>query len=218
MVSRLVCFLEISFEVASCVYYVTAYTYYLYSPYLYSLDTVPNSEIRTSYFLVVIYISNQLQKFQFKIVSPIYAYSLLVLSVILNRLQDKWICMPTTVFFCTIIITLLSILWYNDYDVMEYFRLNILGMVRKFAVLFRGHKDLIEGFNTFFDSGYKLEVQPNNIDIKFCMLSPAAVFYAWQCGVQLQIGTRMIWYQYPAKRWGRLKSQRDRGAGNLSLL
>lgn len=36
------------------------------------------------------------------------------------------------------------------------------GVISRVSTLFRGHNDLIEGFNTFLPPGYKIEVQSND--------------------------------------------------------
>ena len=36
------------------------------------------------------------------------------------------------------------------------------GVISRVSTLFKGHSDLIEGFNTFLPPGYKIEVQDND--------------------------------------------------------
>ncbi|XP_034392021.1 paired amphipathic helix protein Sin3a-like [Cyclopterus lumpus] len=52
---------------------------------------------------------------------------------------------------------------YNDFlDIMKEFKsqsIDTLGVISRVSQLFRGHPDLIMGFNTFLPPGYKIEVQ-----------------------------------------------------------
>jgi paired amphipathic helix protein Sin3a len=55
---------------------------------------------------------------------------------------------------------------YNQFlDIMKEFKSQAIdtpGVISRVSNLFRGHTDLIEGFNTFLPPGYKIEVQENN--------------------------------------------------------
>lgn len=42
------------------------------------------------------------------------------------------------------------------------FRIDTPGVIARVSSLFRGHPDLIVGFNTFLPPGYKIEVQAND--------------------------------------------------------
>ena len=56
---------------------------------------------------------------------------------------------------------------YNQFlDIMKEFKSQAIdtpGVISRVSNLFRGHNDLIEGFNTFLPSGYKIEVADNNL-------------------------------------------------------
>jgi paired amphipathic helix protein Sin3a len=55
---------------------------------------------------------------------------------------------------------------YNQFlDIMKEFKsqsIDTPGVISRVSQLFRGHTDLIEGFNTFLPPGYKIEVQAND--------------------------------------------------------
>jgi paired amphipathic helix protein Sin3a len=55
---------------------------------------------------------------------------------------------------------------YNQFlDIMKDFKsqnIDTPGVISRVSNLFRGHNDLIEGFNTFLPPGYKIEVQAND--------------------------------------------------------
>ena len=42
------------------------------------------------------------------------------------------------------------------------FSIDTPGVISRVSTLFKGHTDLIEGFNTFLPPGYKIEVQEND--------------------------------------------------------
>ena len=52
---------------------------------------------------------------------------------------------------------------YNDFlDIMKEFKsqsIDTPGVISRVSVLFKGHQELIVGFNTFLPPGYKIEVQ-----------------------------------------------------------
>uniref|UniRef100_A0A8C9ZE01 Paired amphipathic helix protein Sin3a n=1 Tax=Sander lucioperca TaxID=283035 RepID=A0A8C9ZE01_SANLU len=58
---------------------------------------------------------------------------------------------------------------YNDFlDIMKEFKsqsIDTPGVINRVSQLFKGHPDLIMGFNTFLPPGYKIEVQTNDLNI-----------------------------------------------------
>lgn len=60
---------------------------------------------------------------------------------------------------------------YNDFlDIMKEFKsqsIDTPGVIARVSQLFRGHPELIVGFNTFLPPGYKIEVQGNE-QVKVC--------------------------------------------------
>lgn len=58
---------------------------------------------------------------------------------------------------------------YNDFlDIMKEFKSQTIdtpGVINRVSNLFKGHPDLIVGFNTFLPPGYKIEVQANEINV-----------------------------------------------------
>ena len=55
----------------------------------------------------------------------------------------------------------------NDWQVImsSVFRIDTPGVINRVSNLFKGHPDLIVGFNTFLPPGYKIEVQANEINV-----------------------------------------------------
>merc|ERR1719216_198959 len=55
---------------------------------------------------------------------------------------------------------------YNDFlDIMKEFKsqsIDTPGVISRVSMLFKGHPELIVGFNTFLPPGYKIEVQAND--------------------------------------------------------
>lgn len=55
---------------------------------------------------------------------------------------------------------------YNDFlDIMKEFKsqsIDTPGVIARVSDLFKGHPELIVGFNTFLPPGYKIEVQQND--------------------------------------------------------
>ena len=45
-----------------------------------------------------------------------------------------------------------------------YFRIDTPGVISRVSALFKGHPDLIVGFNTFLPPGYKIEVSLTDIN------------------------------------------------------
>lgn len=72
---------------------------------------------------------------------------------------------------------------YNQFlDIMKEFKsqsLDTPGVIAKVSTLFRGHTDLIVGFNTFLPPGYRIEQMPDNNEIRITTLQ----------GVQQHIST-----------------------------
>jgi len=58
--------------------------------------------------------------------------------------------------------------------ILSYSSIDTPGVIARVSNLFKGHPELIVGFNTFLPPGYKIEVQANdqvcnlNIYIEFC--------------------------------------------------
>ena len=46
---------------------------------------------------------------------------------------------------------------------LHVFRIDTPGVINSVSNLFKGHNDLIVGFNTFLPPGYKIEVQDNEL-------------------------------------------------------
>ena len=63
---------------------------------------------------------------------------------------------------------------YNQFlDIMKEFKSQTLdtpGVIAKVSTLFRGHTDLIVGFNTFLPPGYRIEQMPHNNEIRITTL------------------------------------------------
>lgn len=64
---------------------------------------------------------------------------------------------------------------YNQFlDIMKEFKsqvLNTPGVIAEVSRLFRGHNDLIVGFNTFLPPGYRIEQMPHNNEIRIIQLA-----------------------------------------------
>ena len=62
---------------------------------------------------------------------------------------------------------------YNDFlDIMKEFKsqsIDTPGVIARVSCLFKGHPELIVGFNTFLPPGYKIEVQRNDA-VSFCFI------------------------------------------------
>lgn len=50
-------------------------------------------------------------------------------------------------------------------QVVVVYRIDTPGVINRVSNLFKGHPDLIVGFNTFLPPGYKIEVQANEISV-----------------------------------------------------
>ena len=51
------------------------------------------------------------------------------------------------------------------HGVFVFFRIDTPGVINRVSNLFKGHPELIVGFNTFLPPGYKIEVQANEINV-----------------------------------------------------
>jgi paired amphipathic helix protein Sin3a len=62
---------------------------------------------------------------------------------------------------------------YNDFlDIMKEFKsqsIDTPGVIARVSSLFRGHPELIVGFNTFLPPGYKIEVHSNDSVSTYCL-------------------------------------------------
>jgi paired amphipathic helix protein Sin3a len=75
---------------------------------------------------------------------------------------------------------------YNDFlDIMKEFKsqsIDTPGVISRVSHLFKGHPELIVGFNTFLPPGYKIEVQANEqgyaFQVSVSMPSPTATHTA----------------------------------------
>uniref|UniRef100_A0A8B9KC97 Paired amphipathic helix protein Sin3a n=1 Tax=Astyanax mexicanus TaxID=7994 RepID=A0A8B9KC97_ASTMX len=67
---------------------------------------------------------------------------------------------------------------YNDFlDIMKEFKsqsIDTPGVISRVSQLFKGHPDLIMGFNTFLPPGYKIEVQTNDLPLQSPALTPSS--------------------------------------------
>uniref|UniRef100_A0A3P8VX01 Paired amphipathic helix protein Sin3a n=1 Tax=Cynoglossus semilaevis TaxID=244447 RepID=A0A3P8VX01_CYNSE len=74
---------------------------------------------------------------------------------------------------------------YNDFlDIMKEFKsqsIDTPGVINRVSQLFKGHPDLIMGFNTFLPPGYKIEFQPND---KVNVTTPGQIHYITPQGHQ----------------------------------
>uniref|UniRef100_W5ND19 Paired amphipathic helix protein Sin3a n=1 Tax=Lepisosteus oculatus TaxID=7918 RepID=W5ND19_LEPOC len=76
---------------------------------------------------------------------------------------------------------------YNDFlDIMKEFKsqsIDTPGVISRVSQLFKGHPDLIMGFNTFLPPGYKIEVQTNDL---VNVTTPGQVHQITPHGIQVQ--------------------------------
>ncbi|KAL3993300.1 U3 small nucleolar RNA-associated protein 6 [Sarotherodon galilaeus] len=76
---------------------------------------------------------------------------------------------------------------YNDFlDIMKEFKsqsIDTPGVINRVSQLFKGHPDLIMGFNTFLPPGYKIEVQTNDL---VNVTTPNQIHYITPHGVSVQ--------------------------------
>ncbi|XP_072320597.1 paired amphipathic helix protein Sin3a-like isoform X2 [Eucyclogobius newberryi] len=75
---------------------------------------------------------------------------------------------------------------YNDFlDIMKEFKsqsIDTPGVINRVSQLFKGHPDLIMGFNTFLPPGYKIEVQTNDL---VNVTTPGQIHYITPHGVSV---------------------------------
>ncbi|KAJ0056818.1 hypothetical protein NL108_018215, partial [Boleophthalmus pectinirostris] len=72
---------------------------------------------------------------------------------------------------------------YNDFlDIMKEFNIDTPGVINRVSQLFKGHPDLIMGFNTFLPPGYKIEVQTNDM---VNVTTPGQIHYITPHGVSV---------------------------------
>uniref|UniRef100_A0A4W5NZT6 Paired amphipathic helix protein Sin3a n=1 Tax=Hucho hucho TaxID=62062 RepID=A0A4W5NZT6_9TELE len=76
---------------------------------------------------------------------------------------------------------------YNDFlDIMKEFKsqsIDTPGVISRVSQLFKGHPDLIMGFNTFLPPGYKIEVQTNE---QVNVTTPGQIHYITPHGISVQ--------------------------------
>lgn len=76
---------------------------------------------------------------------------------------------------------------YNDFlDIMKEFKsqsIDTPGVINRVSQLFKGHPDLIMGFNTFLPPGYKIEVQTNDL---VNVTTPGQIHYITPQGISVQ--------------------------------
>ncbi|XP_015246903.1 PREDICTED: paired amphipathic helix protein Sin3a-like [Cyprinodon variegatus] len=76
---------------------------------------------------------------------------------------------------------------YNDFlDIMKEFKsqsIDTPGVINRVSQLFKGHPDLIMGFNTFLPPGYKIEVQTND---QVNVTTPGQIHYITPQGISVQ--------------------------------
>ncbi|XP_028679684.2 SIN3 transcription regulator family member Aa isoform X2 [Erpetoichthys calabaricus] len=88
---------------------------------------------------------------------------------------------------------------YNDFlDIMKEFKsqsIDTPGVISRVSQLFKGHPDLIMGFNTFLPPGYKIEVQTNDL---VNVTTPGQVHQITPHGIQVQPQPQPTHQQSPA--------------------
>uniref|UniRef100_A0A8C2WF41 Paired amphipathic helix protein Sin3a n=1 Tax=Cyclopterus lumpus TaxID=8103 RepID=A0A8C2WF41_CYCLU len=76
---------------------------------------------------------------------------------------------------------------YNDFlDIMKEFKsqsIDTPGVINRVSQLFKGHPDLIMGFNTFLPPGYKIEIQTNDL---VNVTTPGQIHYITPHGISVQ--------------------------------
>uniref|UniRef100_A0A8C5HQG7 Paired amphipathic helix protein Sin3a n=1 Tax=Gouania willdenowi TaxID=441366 RepID=A0A8C5HQG7_GOUWI len=76
---------------------------------------------------------------------------------------------------------------YNDFlDIMKEFKsqsIDTPGVINRVSQLFKGHPDLIMGFNTFLPPGYKIEVQTDDL---VNVTTPGQIHYITPHGISVQ--------------------------------
>lgn len=64
-----------------------------------------------------------------------------------------------------------------------YYSIDTPGVINRVSQLFKGHPDLIMGFNTFLPPGYKIEVQTNDL---VNVTTPGQIHYITPHGISVQ--------------------------------
>lgn len=64
-----------------------------------------------------------------------------------------------------------------------YYSIDTPGVISRVSQLFKGHPDLIMGFNTFLPPGYKIEVQTNDL---VNVTTPGQIHYITPHGISVQ--------------------------------
>uniref|UniRef100_A0A8C9U0E9 Paired amphipathic helix protein Sin3a n=1 Tax=Scleropages formosus TaxID=113540 RepID=A0A8C9U0E9_SCLFO len=73
---------------------------------------------------------------------------------------------------------------YNDFlDIMKEFNVHSTQVISRVSQLFKGHPDLIMGFNTFLPPGYKIEVQTNDL---VNVTTPGQIHHITPHGISVQ--------------------------------
>lgn len=71
----------------------------------------------------------------------------------------------------------------NYYNSFCYYSIDTPGVINRVSQLFKGHPDLIMGFNTFLPPGYKIEVQTNDL---VNVTTPGQIHYITPHGISVQ--------------------------------
>lgn len=71
----------------------------------------------------------------------------------------------------------------NYYHSFSYYSIDTPGVINRVSQLFKGHPDLIMGFNTFLPPGYKIEVQTNDL---VNVTTPGQIHYITPQGISVQ--------------------------------
>lgn len=71
----------------------------------------------------------------------------------------------------------------NDSHLFCHYSIDTPGVISRVSQLFKGHPDLIMGFNTFLPPGYKIEVQTNDL---VNVTTPGQIHYITPQGISVQ--------------------------------
>lgn len=71
----------------------------------------------------------------------------------------------------------------NDCGLYYFSSIDTPGVINRVSQLFKGHPDLIMGFNTFLPPGYKIEVQTNDL---VNVTTPGQIHYITPHGISVQ--------------------------------
>lgn len=79
----------------------------------------------------------------------------------------------------------LTVNWHslNPHDSLCLYSIDTPGVINRVSQLFKGHPDLIMGFNTFLPPGYKIEVQTNDL---VNVTTPGQIHYITPHGISVQ--------------------------------